>query len=372
MKVLFVGWGTWWHIYPIKSLIEYIKSSNTNISIYWVWEKNSIEQKIAKEENVNFIPIFAWKLRREKTIKAFVLNIFDLFKFFIWFFQAIYILLFKKIDVVFAKWWYVSLPVIFAAYFLRKKVFIHESDVIPGLTNKIWARFAKKVFWWFDYNKFLESIKSLNSSDLDEIIDLKDILKTSYLILWWEKKVLPVWQILSKDLVEWIDLNLEIDLDYKDKPNILVIWWSQWSKFLLEQILKLAKDEFLFSEKLNWFIVLWTKNKAYKDYFDKFKNVKVFDYLHQEEIGRLYYLADRSITRWWATSLAEQQLFGIKKIIVPLPYTAHNHQYWNGLYYKFIYWDILLKQENNLYKDLAKLLSIADKQVKNLKKEDLI
>ena len=65
-------------------------------------------------------------------------------------------------------------------------------------------------------------------------------------------------------------------------------------------------------------------------------------------MARLYQLSDISITRGSATSLAEQHLFGIRKIIVPLPWTGGNHQWRNGVWYRDTYEDILINQDDQL------------------------
>ncbi len=428
MKIAFVWWWTWWHIFPIKSLVEYLlenhrqykKKSHTIIEsneklivcdnnkdslwlleIYWLWEKKSLEQKIAEELEVEFYPILSWKIRRYWTPISILQNFFDLFKLVIGFFQSLYFLYKNKIDVIFCKGWYVAIPVVLAGAILRKKIYVHESDTVPGLTNKIAAKFAKKVFWGFflennrqfnkiitgDLNKELQITKDDITDDWekgDTLIDcdnnkdcqwLLKILRNSYEVLWWDKKVISVGQILSYDLIKWLSvIDNKIVCDWK--VNILVIWWSQWARTIFDMLLKLAKKNLhkfeekrrniMIDEKYQFFIVLWTKNIGYKHNFTWFENVEVFEFVDQKKMWELLYVSDRSITRWWATSLAEQDLFWIKKIIIPLPFTAHNHQWWNGMWYKIFRWDILLEQDENLEKNLEKILS------KNLKKKEKV
>jgi UDP-N-acetylglucosamine:LPS N-acetylglucosamine transferase len=64
-----------------------------------------------------------------------------------------------------------------------------------------------------------------------------------------------------------------------------------------------------------------SKNSEYKSLLAVYDNVTTFGFLSLRGMSYLYYLSDIAITRGGATSLAEQQLFGIKKIIVPTPYT---------------------------------------------------
>ena len=68
--------------------------------------------------------------------------------------------------------------------------------------------------------------------------------------------------------------------------------------------------------------------------FSKFLNIQTYDYLTQADIASLLVHTDVAITRGSATTLAEIDTFSVKKIIVPLPYSAGDHQYWNAKEYE--------------------------------------
>jgi len=392
MKIAFVGWWTWGHIFPIKALVEYILKNKKlidwdlqedNLKIFRIWEKDSLEQKIAEDLEIEFYSILSWKIRRYLSLLSILKNFFDLFKLIVGFFQSLYFLYKNKIDIIFCKGGYVALPVVLAWAILRKKIYVHESDTIPWLTNKIAAKFAKKVFWGFtkEDNRRLKMITEDDGKE--DINKFFELLENSYKALWWDTKVVSVWQILSDDLIKSIssdnllnqssDKSLYLSSDNlltqssdNSLLNILVIWWSQWAKTIFDTILSIAKKNLykfekkrrniMIDERFKFFIILWTKNVGYKHNFVWFENVEVFEFVDQKKMWQLLYLADRSITRWWATSLAEQDIFWIKKIIIPLPFTAHNHQYWNALWYEIFRWDILLEQDENLEKDLENIL----------------
>jgi UDP-N-acetylglucosamine:LPS N-acetylglucosamine transferase len=94
---------------------------------------------------------------------------------------------------------------------------------------------------------------------------------------------------------------------------------------------------------------LGIKNLSFKDSFSKFSNVKVFDFLTQKEMWYLYSICDLWISRGSATLLAEQKLRNMKLIIIPLPWTWWNHQYYNWLFYEKEYNDILVEQNSSLF-----------------------
>jgi len=156
------GWGTWGHVFPIRSLLEFLnnrKEYEEHIEkLYRFGARKSLEQQVCHdlqernpEKELSFIPIYSWKYRRESYRKSKLKNIPDFFLFVIWFFQSLFRLIYHRIDVVFCKWGYVALPVVLAAALLRRKVVVHESDTRPGLVNKIAARFAKKTFTGFEW-----------------------------------------------------------------------------------------------------------------------------------------------------------------------------------------------------------------------------
>ena len=320
-KTIVMAWGgTWWHVFPIKSLIETIisdkKYSDQVKETIRFWSKNSLEQETAAKfwNNVRFISILSWKWRRETPLKSRLKNIRDLFLFTAWFFQSVFYLRKLKADVVFCKWWYVALPVVFAARFLRKPIYVHESDVKPWLVNRIWNKFSKQSFCGFDW------------------------------VFSW---AIVVGQILSDEIVSSPDSKSELLSSLKSekkdgKPSILVMWGSQWSKKLYECLADLLQKNGDLRDKFHYHIVLGKLNEDLKEVFSKFDCVKTYDFLSQSDMWILYQHCDISLTRGWTTSLAEQKLFNLKSIIVPIPRT--HDQKLNAEWYVKNFNDIMIEQ----------------------------
>jgi len=330
--IAFAWWGTGWHILPIKNLIENIDKKK--YKILWFWTKNSLEEKVANELKQNwydivFINILSGKIRRDLNLKSVYQNLIDFIKNIIGFFQSLYYICKYKPKFVFSKWGFVAFNPSLAGKICFRKVYLHESDTIPGLVNKLVSKFADKVFLWFKYAK--KYIKN--------------------------KNIEVVWQILSN---KFYKENFSPNNTQKH-TNLLVIWWSQWSKVIIEAVKKLL-DKWLLND-FNIYIVWWLLNK--ENIFKNYKNVKFYWFLSQDELIDLYKIADISITRGSATSLAEQDQFDIKKIIIPLPYTGWNHQYFNALEYEKK-WDIFISQ---LDKDFLDKLSTELNKLKWFKKE---
>lgn len=308
-------WGsTWWHVFPLLSIYNYLKKEQ-NYNFIWVWEEWSLEDEISYTHNIDFFDIPAWKIRRYYDKK----NFYEPLKNITWIFFWIYYILRYKIDIVFSKWWYVALPLCIAAFILRKKIYIHESDSVSGVANKIIWKVATKVFYTFPNH---------------EIDNKKHFLS---------------WQILNPELLEkihnvsvWINTNL----------NVLVIAWSQWSTKIFETLLKLLPD----LPDIDFQIVLWEKNLRFRDDFKEYPNVIVHDFLTQQKLWQIMKKTDIAITRAWATTLWELNMFGIHSMIIPLPGSAWDHQEKNAQYFKENYWSDVFNENNNLEIELFRKL----------------
>lgn len=296
-KICLAWWWTWWHITPLLSLYKSINKEEFNF--FWIGENNSLEQKIAKENNINFYSIKAWKLRRYFSLKTLI----EPFMVFIGIIESYRILKKENPDLVFSKGWYVSLPIAIASKIIWIRLFLHESDTIPWLANRLVGKFASKIFLWFkEASKFFQ-----------------------------EDKIEVVWQLLNPDLFnkEAILKNNDTIEKESNKTELLVIAWSQWSTRIFEVIEKNI-------DKLNNFqitIILGTLNSHFWEKFAKYSNVETFEFINQQKLWEIYKKTDIAITRAWATSLAELEAFGIRMIIVPLTESANNHQHYNALSY---------------------------------------
>ena len=320
MRIAFAWWGTWWHVFPVQSLIKYItKIQLHKHEFFWFGEKPSLEYDICSTltksiPHVVFVPITSGKWRREKWIIPIFKNIVWLFAVWHGTLQSLIYLLYHKIDTVFCKWWYVSLPVVFAAYILRKPVYLHESDTSSWLANRICSEFATTIFTWF-----------------------------AWVFPW---KEIVVWQILDDDIVPLYTSD-NTQWWSQQTTHILITWWSQGAQSLYEPLIKILHDHK--RDNTHFHIVLWTKNQSLASPFSDLSCVTCYDFVSQSQMGKLLLQCDVAITRWWTTSLAEQHLFALKKIIVPIPRT--HDQLKNAQYYCAHYDDILVRQDVPWYEE---------------------
>ena len=328
MNIAFTGWWTWGHITPIASLLEY-GLQDTEITrdckLFRFGEANSMESKSAsKFLEVTFIAIPAGKLRRYWTRQSTRQNIHDARKWIAGIAVAAKLLKKNKIDKLFCKWWYVALPVCIAAYILRIPIIVHESDTHAGMTNRFAARMATKVFTWFP-----------NSLPKEHVIG----------------------QLLSPALLEPnVSLIDELQQTIGSKTSVLVMGGSQWAATLFDRLVHRLENNT--KHEFHFLVILWSKNtETYQNTFDSYTCVTAFWFISSpEDMAALYTVSDISITRGSATSLAEQHLFWVRKIIVPTPHTWWNHQRYNGLWYEQEYKDILIEQNNHMQSTLDKTI----------------
>ena len=151
-KIVLTGGGTAGHVTPNIALLPALRNMGYEIS--YIGSRNGIEKQLIEAESIPYYAISSGKLRRYFDLKNFT----DPFRVVAGLFQAKKLLKQLKPDVVFSKGGFVSVPVVRAAASLRIPVIIHESDMTPGLANKLAFPAASKVCC-----NFPETVKLLPS-----------------------------------------------------------------------------------------------------------------------------------------------------------------------------------------------------------------
>ena len=137
-KIVLTGGGTAGHVTPHFALIPHLQERGWEI--HYIGTHEGIERELM-EEHLPYYPISAGKLRRYFDLK----NLSDPFRVLKGVFEAHRVLWRVRPNVVFSKGGFVSVPVTVAAWLLRIPVVLHESDLTPGLANKISLPFAKEL-----------------------------------------------------------------------------------------------------------------------------------------------------------------------------------------------------------------------------------
>lgn len=138
-RIILTGGGTAGHVTPNIALLPELKKHN--FEVHYIGSYDGIEKKLIEEFQVPYHEISSGKLRRYFDPK----NFSDPFKVLKGYLQAVKLMKKLKPDVVFSKGGFVSVPVVLAAKRCKIPTIIHESDMTPGLANRICIPCATKV-----------------------------------------------------------------------------------------------------------------------------------------------------------------------------------------------------------------------------------
>lgn len=138
-KIILTGGGTAGHVTPNIALLPRLRDAGYQIS--YIGSENGIEKQLIEAQHIPYYGISSGKLRRYFDLK----NFSDPFRVLKGFSQASALMKKLQPDVVFSKGGFVSVPVVLAARRRHIPVVCHESDLTPGLANKLSMPGATKV-----------------------------------------------------------------------------------------------------------------------------------------------------------------------------------------------------------------------------------
>lgn len=279
-KILLTGGGTAGHVTPNIALMPALKADGYQIS--YIGSYDGMERRLIEELNIPYYGISSGKLRRYFDIKNFT----DPFKVIKGYFEAKKLMKKLKPDVVFSKGGFVTVPVVMAAKSCKIPAIIHESDMTPGLANKLAIPSAYKVC-----HNFPETADSLPEG--------KAVLSGS-----------PI----RKELLEGDrKRGLEICGFNEEKPVILVIGGSLGAAAINEAVRK-ALPVLLPSYQI---IHVCGKGKVDTSIKDTPGYIQ-FDFVKQE-LSDLLACADLIISRAGSNAICEFLALHKPNILIPLP-----------------------------------------------------
>jgi UDP-N-acetylglucosamine--N-acetylmuramyl-(pentapeptide) pyrophosphoryl-undecaprenol N-acetylglucosamine transferase len=138
-KIVLTGGGTAGHVTPNIALIDVLQREGWQID--YIGSANSVEQSMITAVNIPFHSVRSGKLRRYFSWK----NFFDPLNILLGIGQSYRLLRTLKPDVVFSKGGFVGFPVVVGAWLNRIPVVAHESDMSPGLANRLSFPFVNKI-----------------------------------------------------------------------------------------------------------------------------------------------------------------------------------------------------------------------------------
>ena len=344
MKIVFTGGGTGGHVYPLVAITREIRRiyPKKNLEFYYIGPKDEFASILLSQEDFILKTIISGKVRRYFSAQ----NLIDiLFKIPVGFLQSFFLLLLINPDLVFSKGGSGSIGVTCAARILRIPVFLHESDVVPGFSNQVTSRWAKKIFVSFSKTEYFELKKTIFTGN-------------------------PIRnEILNGDKLKAAEIfNLTLS-----KPIILIIGGSQGAEPINDFVLRVINDLLKDYE-----IIHVTGRENIKEtqaeaqvVIDKDldKYYHPIGYLDEDKIKHVYCAADMIISRSGSGSIFEIAATGKPSILIPLPTSAGNHQSKNAYVYAQSGAAEVVEQENltpNFFMDKIKLLFVYPKKIKEM------
>ncbi len=282
-KIVLTGGGTAGHVITNIALLKPLKEKG--YEVHYIGSYNGIERELIEAEGIPYYPISSGKLRRYFDVKNFT----DPFRVIKGLFQSVRILRKIRPNVVFSKGGFVSVPVVIASSMVKVPAVIHESDMTPGLANKIASRYARKVCC-----NFPETIKHIK--------DGKGVFTGSPV----RKELFEGNKQKAKDFCQFTD----------NKPTLLIMGGSSGAKTINDTIRSIL-DRLL--ERFN---VIHLCGKGHMDdALHRKPGYSQHEYV-REELKDLLALSDVVISRAGANTIGELLALNKPNILIPLPLSS--------------------------------------------------
>lgn len=331
MKIAITGG----HLTPALAVIEKLKELRPGSEIFFFGRRfalegdksESLESEIIRQKNIPFINITSGRLQRYCSFS----NLLTPFKLFAGIIQSLLYIHQYGIDVILAFGGYLSVPVVFAGWILRKKVILHEQTIKLGLANRINSFFADLILISF------ENTKKYLPND-------KTILTGNPL------RAGVIYENNSSDFLRLANTNF---------PVIFVTGGNQGSHALNMLIYEIIPD------LLKIYTVVHQCGNAseFKD-FEKLSELKaklgqesanryfIYKAINPDEMGALYSVAKLVVGRSGINTVSEIFYYDLPAVLMPLPYSGGQEQWENALWLQTKLPVIILEQKNAKSADL--------------------
>lgn len=332
-RIILTGGGTAGHVTPNIALLPGLKE--LGYDIHYIGSYNGIEKELIEEFGIPYHGISSGKLRRYFSLQNFT----DPFRVLKGFSEAKKLIKDLKPDVIFSKGGFVSVPVVIAGKQCKVPTIIHESDMTPGLANKLAIPSASKVCC-----NFPETLEHLPK----------------------EKAVLTGSPIRSELLVGDKNAALEFCGLSPEKPVILIIGGSLGSVVVNNAVRAILPD------LLKDFQVIHLCGKGKVD--ESLKDMKgyvQFEYI-RDELKDLFALSDLVISRAGANAICELLALHKPNLLIPLSINAsRGDQILNARSFERQGFSIVMEEEEltdaSLMDAIRKLYNEKDAYIKAMK-----
>lgn len=331
-KIIMTGGGSAGHVTPNLALVPTLRTLDYEVK--YIGSKDGIEKEIINKEGIPYYEISSGKLRRYFDLKNFT----DPFKVIVGIKDAYSILKKEKPNIVFSKGGFVTVPVVIAAKLRGIPVVCHESDMTPGLANRLTTPYTTKLCVTFP-----ESLKYVKGG--------KGVLTGTPI----RRELLKGSREKGRRFLNFDDL----------KPIMMVIGGSLGSKAINEAV-RGSLNEIL----KDYNLVHICGNGNVDESLKKIKGYRQFEFI-REELPDVMAAADFVLSRAGANSIFE--LLALKKpnLLVPLSRnSSRGDQILNAASFEKSGYSMVIQEEDlnkdSLLKALDELNKNKIKYIKNM------
>lgn len=282
-RVVLTGGGTAGHVTPNMALIPVLREKGYDI--HYIGSYDGIEKKLMEDMGIPYHGIATGKLRRYFNVK----NFSDPFRVIKGLSEAKHLMKELQPDVVFSKGGFVAVPVVLAAHSKHIPIICHESDMTPGLANRIAIPKASRVCC-----NFPETVESLPKG-----------------------KATVTGTPIRQELFNGDAAAAMTFCGFKEiRPTLLIIGGSSGSVRVNEAVWSCIED---ITQKYN-VIHLCGKGKM-NDSYKNVPNYVQFEYIKQE-LANLLALSDVVVSRAGANAICELLALRKPSVLIPLSLEA--------------------------------------------------
>ncbi len=314
MRAVITGGGTGGHMYPSLSIADKIMEKNKDAKLLFIGSMDSIEGQVIPEKGYDYVEITSKCFYRDGPITEVIMEAIKASIATVKGVASSYKIL-KKFnpDFVIGTGGFVSVPVMIAARLLKIKCYIHEQNTIPGMANKLASKFCERVFLGFDMR-------------VKEFSHARTVFTGN-----------PVRH-------EFLEIDRETarkKLNIRKDDFVLFTFGGSLGSMAINNIgmeyakrLKDSKgDNLSNSNRRDKKIIICTGERYFDEVDKKMKScendeIRVLPYI--KDMPEHLAASDLIVCRAGALSIAEITVCGKASILVPYPWSAGNHQYFNA------------------------------------------
>ena len=298
IRIIIAGGGTGGHLFPAIAIAQEFMAKNSENKVIFVSTGNPFELSVLDKAGFTLEKITAEGIKGRGLLR----QLRSIWKIPMGIFESIRIIKNFKPDLVMGVGSYAAGPVAIGAWFMRKKLILHEQNILPGITNRILSRFADRI-----YVSFKNTKANFNPG-----------------------KVVYTGNPLRKEFMQKAKEKKNTTASAQKHPfTVLILGGSQGAHSINEAVINALEH---FRGKHNFYFIHQTGKqdeaavkKAYKDQGISCMVKSFFDDMPQQ-----YQRANLIICRAGATTVAELAAVGKGVIFIPFPFAADNHQVLNA------------------------------------------